>query len=216
MNMKKAISVILIIMTVFLISCKADVTEQTTVENTESTSAAIQEATTVESLDVQEIEPASILCVYFSHLDPIVDIAEFISSQTKAKLLRIETVGEYPLSRNELAKKAAEEHSKGFRPALKNAPQNLIDYDIIFLCFPQWDSTMPMALFTFIEDYDMRDKAVIPVVYGGNTALDNAVNDIHSLVPSMMIVNGFTFTDELTDELKAELEGWMNKVLFNS
>ena len=110
-------------------------------------------------------------------------------------------------------KQAAEEHSKNVRPALKNAPLSLSGYDVVFLCFPEWDNTMPMALFTFVEDYDMRDKAVIPVIYGDRAALDNAVRDIHSLEPSMMIVNGYHFASDFSEE-KGKLDSWINTVLY--
>lgn len=210
--MKKSVSVLCVIMLVFLCSCKSDVTEETTLSAAETTTVP-EEISTEESLTADELEPSKILTVYFSHGDPVEGVAEYISEVTKGSIYEIETVGEYPENEVELIKKAAEEHSKNVRPALKNAPLSLSEFDVIFLCFPEWDKTMPMALFTFIEDYDMRDKAVIPVIYGDGTALDNAVRDIHSLVPSMMIVNGYHFTSDFSEE-QAEFDNWINSVLY--
>lgn len=213
--MKKTIAVLLIIISVFLCSCKKTDSEETTADANESTSFVEElEVSTELSLNAEEIDPASVLCVYFSHNDCVDDTAEFISEKTEAELLKIETLGVYPEDSEALIKKAQEEHNKNFRPALKNAPRGLSEYDIIFMCFPEWDNTMPMALFTFIEDYDMREKAVIPVIWGDSEALDNASADIRRLVPSMMIVSGYHFTDELTDEVKADMEKWINTALY--
>ncbi len=213
--MKKTIAVLLIITSVFLCACKKTVSEETTADAQESTSLVEElEVSTELSLNAGEIDPSSVLCVYFSHNDCVDEAAEFISEKTEAELLKIETLGVYPEDSEALIKKAQEEHNKNFRPALKNAPRSLSEYDIIFLCFPEWDNTMPMALFTFIEDYDMREKAVIPVIWGDSEALDNATSDIRRLVPSMMIVSGYHFTDELSDEVKADMEKWINTALY--
>ncbi len=215
--MKKFISVLVVFMLVFLCSCKNNASEETSYGGSESNSLSEEkityEVTTAESLSVEELIPSKVITVYFSHNDPVGGVAEYLSEKTEGALFRIETLGEYPDNEKELIKRAAEEHSANVRPALKNAPLSLSEYDIVFLCFPEWDNTMPMALFTFIEDYDMRDKAVIPVIYGDESALDNAVRDIHSLVPSMMIVSGYRFVSDFTEEQK-EFDKWIDTVLY--
>lgn len=213
--MKKIISVMMIFCVAFLCSCRGNTDTETTLgngENTEETTETV-EITTVESLTVEEYEPAKALIVSFSHNDPVGAVAQYISEKTESSVHKIETLTVYPENEEELIKKAADEHKNNVRPALKNAPDSLWDYDIVFLCFPIWDNTMPMALFTFIEDYDMRDKAVIPVVYGSKTGMDNAIKDINSIFPSMMIANGYSFTSDFTEEQEA-FDIWLNTVLY--
>ena len=229
--MKKILCVIMVLALLFLASCTGKTSEENASsalnEETVMTSGEVTEAdgvtsgekpapeeiTTVESLTVNEEEAAGAMVIYFSHNDPIATAAQYISEKTKGTVHRIETVAEYPDNEGELVKKANEEHLRNARPALKNSPKSMSDYDIVFLCFPAWDNTMPMALFTFIEDFDMREKAVIPVIYGSKSALDNAVQDIHSLVPSMMIAGGYSFGGDFLAE-KTEFDAWLDTVLY--
>lgn len=210
--MKKIISAILITAVIFsFAACKQNDTEGTTLLPDETT--VREEVTTVESLTVEEYEPAHALIVSFSHNDPVELAASYIGEKTESKVHILETVGVYPEDEEELIKRAAEEHRNNVRPALKNAPKGMTEYDIVFLCFPIWDNTMPMAMFTFLEDYDMRDKAVIPVVYGTKDGLDNAVYDMNSLFPSMMIAGGYHFLSDLTTE-QAAFDTWLDTVLY--
>ena len=36
--------------------------------------------------------------------------------------------------------------------------KNMEDYDVIFLGYPIWWSDMPMAVYTFLESYDFRER----------------------------------------------------------
>lgn len=205
--MKKLSAVLLSFTFIFLCACNSAQTEETTVKAEETTLP--EEITTVESLSLEKVDPAKVLTVYFSHKDSVSAAAEYISEKTDGGLYRIETTGKYPEDEAELVKKAHEEHLKNIRPALKNAPGSMSEYDIIFLCFPSWDNTMPMAVWTFIEDYDMRDKAVIPVCEGSSAALTNAIRDINNLVPGMMVVEGFSYTEDflsIADDFGARID----------
>ncbi len=213
--MKKIFAVTFASLFIFLCACNnTAVTEDTTAEeNTTEAATLPPEATTAQSLEVEELEPAKVLIVYFSHNDPIEGVAQYISEKTEGGLHKIETLKEYPENEAELLKTIADEHIRNARPALENSPVTLSEYDIVFLCFPAWDGTMPMALFTFIEDYDMRDKAVLPVVYGTEEDLRQATVDIHNIVPAMMIVNGFTFMSDFSVE-QSEFDSWINTALY--
>ncbi len=213
--MKKFTASLLALMFVFLCACSSGtVGEETTNEITTKEPATLPpEATTAESIPDEEVEPARVLTVYFSHLDPVEGVAEYIKNTTEGGILRIETEKVYPGTEAELVKFVADEHQRNARPALKNAPPDLLSYDIVFLCFPAWDGTIPMALCTFLEDYDMRDKAVIPVIYGTDNQLMQAMADIHTVTPQTMLINGYSFTTELATE-KDALSMWINSVLY--
>lgn len=210
--MKKLIAIFTVLLTVFLFACNTAENEETSSGITED-STLPPEVTTVESLTLETLEPARVITVYFSHGDPVEAAAEYIAEYTEGELLKIETVAVYPENEAELARRAAEDHRNNVRPALKNAPQRLSEYDIIFLCFPEWDNTMPMAMFTFIEDYDMRDKVVIPVIYGDSAALQNATRDINTLVPGMLVAGGYSIKTDVVSE-KAQFDEWLDGTLY--
>jgi flavodoxin len=213
--MKKFTAVLLALMFILLCACNSGTSgEEATNEITTREPATLPpEASTAESVPEEEIEPARVLTVYFSHLDPVEGVAEYIKETTEGGILRIETEKVYPETEAELVKFVADEHARNARPALKNAPPDLLSYDIIFLCFPAWDGTIPMALCTFMEDYDMRDKAVIPVIYGTENELNEAMADINAVTPQTMLINGYHFTTDLVTE-KDSLSSWISSVLY--
>ena len=216
--MKKITASLLALMFIFLCACNQSTAgEEATNEITANEPATLPpEATTAESVPEEEIEPARVLIMYFSHLDPVDEIAAYIGDITGGTVLQIETEKIYPETEAELVKFVADEHQRNARPALKNAPPDLMSYDIIFVCFPSWDGTIPMAFCTVMEDYDMRDKAVIPVIYGTETQLMQAMADIHAVTPQTMLINGYHI-NEFTGDIEAEktgLEAWVSSVLY--
>ena len=38
-------------------------------------------------------------------------------------------------------------------------------YNVIFLGYPNWYGTMPMLMYTFLEEYDFSGKTIIPFVH---------------------------------------------------
>lgn len=224
--MKKIISVFLVLMLIFLCACNKDAvnvdsssdnasaSESTDINGLDAETEFTGEITTVSSLEVEEIDPARVYIVYFTHeTDPIQEVAEYIAGKTDAKLHKVETLTEYPSEEKDLVKRAQQEYTDNIRPALKNAPTDMIDYDIIFLCFPIWYNTMPMALWTFLEDYDMRDKAVVPICYGTDNQLTKAIADMNAINTSMMVVDGYSFIGDFSSETD-DFEAWMNKALY--
>jgi flavodoxin len=55
----------------------------------------------------------------------------------------------------EVAKK---EQNENARPELSSHVEDLDSYSVIFLGYPNWWGTMPMAVFTFLEECDFSGK----------------------------------------------------------
>lgn len=209
------------VMFLLLCSCNTDKSGNGDTDNSSDSQSNVSdettekaEITTVESLGEEEIDAAKVYIVYFSHKnDTVESTARFIADKTGGTLYKIETSAQYPTDEKELLKRAADEYNKNARPALKNAPTDMKDYDIVFLCFPAWCSTMPMAVWTFVEDYDMRDKAVLPVCYGSNDELLNAVRDINTLKPNMTVVSGFSYNNDTLGSAE-DLSQWIDTALY--
>ena len=59
----------------------------------------------------------------------------------------------------DLAKK---EQNRNARPELATHIQDIEQYDTILLGYPCWWGTLPMPVFTFLEEYDFSGKRIIP------------------------------------------------------
>ena len=69
------------------------------------------------------------------------------------------------------------------RPALTTHVENMEDYDIVFLGFPNWWYTLPMPVLTFVEEYDWSGKTVVPFVTHGTGGLSSTIRDLTAALP---------------------------------
>lgn len=96
-------------------------------------------------------------------------IAQLIQEEAGGDLFRIETVQEYPGTHDPLLEFAYNERADQARPELSSQIENLDSYDVIFLGYPNWNSDLPMPLYTFLEQYDFSGKTIIPfTTHGGS------------------------------------------------
>lgn len=95
-------------------------------------------------------------------------MAQWIQEYVGGDLFSIVVTELYPDNYDECLDRAADEKAENARPELAEHLDNMDDYDVIFLGFPNWWYTAPMAVFTFIEEYDLSGKTVIPFcTHGG-------------------------------------------------
>ena len=89
--------------------------------------------------------------------------AGMIQKLTDAALFKIEPQKPYSKSYNECIAQAQDDQKRDARPELKSYPESLNDYQTIYLCYPNYWGTMPMAVFTFLEHFDMTGKTIKPL-----------------------------------------------------
>lgn len=80
---------------------------------------------------------------------------------TGADLFKIEQKIPYAADYNTCIAQAKEDKQTGKRPEILNLPQNIDQYDEIYLGYPNYWGTMPMAVYTFLESYDLQERKFI-------------------------------------------------------
>ena len=89
-------------------------------------------------------------------------VAKIIAEKTGADLFKIEQVKPYSKIYHECIKEAQDDLRKNVRPKLQSYPDSLESYDTIYLGYPNYWGTMPMAVFTFLEHFDFTGKKICP------------------------------------------------------
>lgn len=89
-------------------------------------------------------------------------MAMVISEATGADVVRIQTATPYPGNFDDLASQADNERQNDIRPALATEIENFDDYDVLFVGYPIWWYQMPMAMYSFFDEYDFTGKTLIP------------------------------------------------------
>ncbi len=110
-------------------------------------------------------------------------IATLIQQHTGGDLFLIQTEEKYPSVYEEIDEQGGEEHRSGIRPKLAAHVENMDDYSIIFLGYPIWYYDMPMAVYSFLEEYDLSGKTIIPFVTSGASGFTGTLSTIQEIQP---------------------------------
>ena len=96
---------------------------------------------------------------------------------------------------------AYEEKSENARPELSTHIDNLDNYDVVFIGYPNWNADLPMPMYTFFEEYDFSGKTIIPFVAHGGSRASRTVETIAELEPDAEVVDNpvTVFWAELDD-----------------
>lgn len=124
-----------------------------------------------------------VLIAYFSWGGNTRGIAEEIQTQTGADLFEIELVNPYSDDYNTVLDEAQRDQNKQARPELATHVENMEEYSIILLGYPNWWASIPMPVASFLEEYDFSGKTIIPFCSHGGGRFGQSLTAIAKLVP---------------------------------
>ena len=170
----------------------------------------IGEGSQTESLD----NTPKILIAFFSKTNNTKTIAEYIHSLVGGDMFQVITKEPYPADFNETLQVARAERDNNKRPELAGTitPEDMNKYDVIFLGHPIWFGTIPMAIFTFLEQYDLSGKTVVPFCTHGRGGPGQSVSDIAGLCPDSTILQGFAIEGNAANQAKNDVAGWLRQL----
>lgn len=87
--------------------------------------------------------------------------AKMIADMTGADLFKIEQKIPYAADYNTCIAQAKEDKQTGKRPEILNLPQDIDQYDEIYLGYPNYWGTMPMAVYTFLKVMILQERKFI-------------------------------------------------------
>jgi len=132
----------------------------------------------------------STLMAHFSHSGNTRHFADVIHSHIGGDRAEIKTVDPYPRDYDAVVKQAREEQDNNFRPVLSGPDIDPKAYDRIFVGYPNWWGTLPMAVFTFFEKYDFSDKPLIAFTTHEGSGFGQSVSDLERLNPRSTVIKG--------------------------
>ena len=101
-------------------------------------------------------------------------VAQMIRNAVGGDIHAILTVEPYPADFDAVV---SENHGESSR-AISSTVENMEQYDVVFIGFPVWATTLPQAVRTFLSEYDFSGKIVIPFCthdgYGTGSRSGNA------------------------------------------
>lgn len=139
-------------------------------------------------------------------------IAQKIKGFVSGDIFEIDTVKPYPADYTETTNVAKDELRKNARPELTDKVKNMEAYDIIYLGYPNWWNTFPMAVFTFLESYDFTGKTIIPFCTHEGSGIGNSERDIKKLCPNATIFPGIAIWGSAVKGADSLVENWLKKL----
>lgn len=135
-----------------------------------------------ETIDVDATTSASVLLPGNTAV-----LANAIRDEVGGDLFSIVVSEPYSSDYDACLERASEELAENARPELTGHVEHMDQYETIFLGFPDWWSTCPMAVFTFLEEYDFSGKTVIPFCAHGTSGVARSIRDIRQAIPEAEI-----------------------------
>ena len=118
----------------------------------------------------------------------------------------------YPGSHKALIDAAKVEIDGNARPQLATHIDNLKDYDVVFVGFPNWWYDMPMPLYTFFDEYDFGGKTVIPFCTHGGSRFSGAIKTIRELEPEATVLDGYAIARDRVPKSKDGVLKWLERI----
>lgn len=144
-------------------------------------------------------------------------LAQMIRQKTGADLFQIQTEQVYPVDHSENSEIAGREKDENARPVLTTHVENMAQYDVVILGYPIWWYTAPMAIRTFLEEYDFAGKRIVPYATSLGAGIGESIRDIEGLCPNaevaegLLITNGSEGCDEAVTQWLTELGLYMEE-----
>ena len=135
--------------------------------------------------------------------------AGIIQRLTGADLFKLEPVQEYSRDYNECIAEAQMDQRRGARPELKQYPEEFEKYDTIYLGFPNYWSTMPMAVFTFLEHFDFTGKTICPFCTHEGSGMGSSEADIRRFCPGAQLKKGLAIRGGSAGSAEPEIRRWL-------
>ena len=150
------------------------------------------------------------LIVYFSWGGNTRGIAQEIQRQTGADIFEITLVDPYSTDYNTVLMEAQEDQHKQARPELSGHVENMDEYDTILLGYPNWWASIPMPIASFLEEYDLSGKRIIPFCSHGGGRFGQSLTAIAKLAPDTDMGEGLSVHYSGGSTLTEDIQAWLD------
>ena len=135
-----------------------------------------------------------------------------ISETTGADMARIRTAIPYAENFDELAERADQERQNNVHPEITVPIDDFNSYDVVFVGYPIWWYQMPMAMYSFFDEYDFTGKTLIPFSSHGGSGWSGTVDDIAEMEPNATMVDGYSISRNSVAGSADGIREWLGRI----
>lgn len=149
------------------------------------------------------------LVVYFSASGVTAKLARTLADVVGGDLHEIQPVQPYTSAdldwTNKKSRSTIEMNNKAFRPAIKNKVEHMEQYDVIYVGFPIWWYVAPTIINTFLEQYNLEGKTIVPFATSGGSGMGKTNAELKKSCMGAILKEGRRFQENAG---KGELKAW--------
>jgi len=138
-------------------------------------------------------------------------VAHKIQRLVGAELFEIKPVKDYPADYDEATRVAQEESDANSRPEIVKPLPNILKYDKIILGYPCWWDTMPMAVMTFLENFDFSGKKVLPFCTHEGSGMGRSESDLRKLCKGAEFSKGLPIKGSTASSSDSKVKSWLKE-----
>ena len=84
------------------------------------------------------------------------------------------------------------------------------DYEIVFVGYPIWHGDTPMAIRSFLEEYDWTGKKVIPFCTSGSSRPDTSFDHVADSAQGAEVLDGFWTAGSGMGNMETTVPAWLD------
>ncbi len=166
-----------------------------------------------------------VLIVYLSRTRNTEAVANMIQKEVGGDLVALELERPYPKEYRAIVEQVAKENESGYLPPLKTKIENIGKYDTIFLGFPTWGMQLPPPMKSFLRQYDLSGKTIIPFNTNAGYGVGSSLQTVKELCPNSTVLEGFeikggierdgvlfVMEGEKAREARTKAKEWLQKI----
>ncbi len=166
-----------------------------------------------------------VLIVYLSRTNNTKAIAEFIHQKVGGTIVALELERPYPADYDAIVQQVARENETGYLPPLKTKIDRIEQYDVVFVGFPTWGMRLPPPMKSFLSQYRLKGKTVVPFNTNGGYGRGSSFETVRELCPQSAVLEGFStrggierdgvylaIKEARAEEAEKEVEAWLRKI----
>ncbi|MDB5146782.1 MAG: flavodoxin [Mucilaginibacter sp.] len=175
--------------------------------------------------NAQSISAKRILIVYLSRTSNTKAIANIIHEQVGGKIIALELEKPYPENYQAIVQQVVKENESGYLPPLKTKIDSIDQYDVVFVGFPTWGMKLPPPMKSFLKQYDLGGKTVVPFNTNAGYGIGSTFETVKELCPKSNVFDGFTtkggierdgvyfvMQGEREKQARVEIKVWLKKI----
>ena len=171
------------------------------------------------------LKDKKVLIVYLSRTKNTKAVAEIIHKEVGGDMAALELVTPYPENYQQIVAQVANENATGFLPPLKTKIDSIEKYDVVFVGFPTWGMQLPPPMKSFLNQYNLSGKIIIPFNTNAGYGVGSAFQTVAALCVNSKVLEGFStkggierdgilfvMEGDKEKQVEKEVQNWLKKI----